>query len=193
MEENNKIKTKSNFFFFLAVISVIIAFSFFLLSQNNNQKKVITVKPSPVIKPLTIGSLILQASDKKTVRPVNKVFDLVLNASSEGHNVVGYDLVMKYDGTAFTLIDYSSLLSNFKIYTFNKENYFITTGLKELNDTSVSPFKSTPILKFVFQAKQKGRYSFVIEPFLGKDKTQMVDDNTKILNPSINQFVIEIN
>lgn len=133
-----------------------------------------------------------ETENEEETDSTNKTVNLNIKASSEERNIVGYDLIVKYDTANLKFVGNQSLLPNFKVYVFNNDDGLTITGLKDPYDTSITVLNSTPILKLKFSTGTKGNYQFSILPERGKEKTQMVDDKTETFYPSLSDIIIEV-
>jgi len=114
-----------------------------------------------------------------------------LEADSGDKSVVGYDIVLSYDPMAFEFVSATSSLSDYKLYSYKKENHLTLTAVKNLSSAS-SPLKSK-IATLVFNPIKLGEYNFTLESSINSEKTNMVTDKTEILSPELNGVMIKTN
>lgn len=128
--------------------------------------------------------------DKGSYMKGEKVF-INLEADSGDKSVVGYDVILSYDPLAFEFVSATSSLSDYKLYSYKKENYLTLTAVKNLS-SALSPLKSR-IATLVLSPIKSGEYSFSLESSINSEKTHMVTDDTEVLSPELNGVMIKIN
>ena len=126
----------------IAIIALVLliglgTFAFFTTKQNKTSSPirptrvtstVPSVTPRPVIGAMTIsssGGVRFSKSSPVTVQ---------VQASSQGRQVVGYDVVVTYDKTGFDFVKASSLMDDFKIYSYDRPTYVSLSAIKSLQD-----------------------------------------------------------
>lgn len=140
----------------------------------------------------TRGYLSLQTAGNVTRFPAGQPVNLTVVADSGGENIVGWDLLVAYDPAAFEFIRADSILTDFKIYSFQGRDYVSLTSIKSLQSNTPAVFKKTVVASLVFQPKKKGRFTLTLKDSLGKEKTNFVNTVTKRISPQLNQITIEI-
>lgn len=197
MEEKKPPVKKHNRKKYIVIIAVaVVVVGWLLLRRALNKPTLNTVGKKPavsqpvIVKSFKLGSLSFE-SDQEVV-PVSQNVGLKLKASSEGKNIVGYDIILKYDTDAFELSTKESLLPNFSIYVFKNDDGVTITGLKDPEDNSVSIFDGTPLVELSFVSKTQGAYDFTVVPDRDKEKTQLVDNKSQVYFPSLNNFSLQV-
>ena len=85
-------------------------------STNSNQLQP-TATPTLIPHPV-LGSMTIQ-NKTGTKRLLNdKEFSVIISATSEGENIVGYDAILSFDKNAFTYVKTTSLLPEFKVFSY---------------------------------------------------------------------------
>ncbi len=199
--ENNS--GKNNIFIYLLVVFLAIFFGsgIFLVISNSKAKTTdkadmttSTIKEGKMIIPTsepTEGSLLL-SKEFGSVK-INNNFIVTVSANSGQKNIVGYDLILYYDPSSTEFIKAESLLPDFQIYTYKRENYVVITAVKGLQNQEQSIFSESKILTFTFIGKKIGKNSLSLRSSMGKEKTNLVTDKTELLSPKLNDLQIEIN
>lgn len=118
---------------------------------------------------------------------------LKIVADSDNKEIVGYDVLVAYDTSAFDLVSVSSLLPSFRVYKFAKENHLSLTGTKVIGTTTSAIFKDTALAEVVLKPKKTGNFTFTLKPTINQEKTQMVDNQTKIIYPRLNEVALKVN
>ena len=154
------------------------------MTPTINEKKMITPKMT-----LTEGAMEL-VTDKGSYKMGDKI-SMSINIDSGDKNIVGYDAVLFYDPLAFEFISASSALSDYKVYSYKKENYLTLTAVKNLS-SAASPLKSKAVT-LVFDSKKSGKYNFSLKTSAGSEKTDLVTDKTEVFSPELNEITININ
>lgn len=203
MEEINQQNFKKNY---LLVLIIICSFIFLLflgiliLSKNNLKKELSTTNQSEIVTSYPRISPSQEAKKflKLTLSSLQKTFSLndqiniEVYADSEGKNITGYDLVISYDPQVLKFINANSTLDDFSLYSFKKTGYVALTASKKLSSNNQTIFSSTRIANLSFKAIKSGKHTILLEKNLGKEQTQMIDDQTNIYIPSLNQLEIEV-
>lgn len=182
------------FFLFLALIFT------FILSKNKsrnqpltiNQPKNISSSPTPSPIPSSKKFFKLKLATSKKIFSLNDQINVEVYADSEGKNISGFDLLISYNPQELEFVNASSESNDFSLYSFKKENYITLTGTKKINSDRPTVFSSTKIANLIFKPKKLGRYQISLLENYRKEKTQMVDDQTNVYSPSLNQLEIEI-
>ena len=186
---NNKIKTLMlGFFIFLALLLLVL----------NNFKKQETKKdevvsginiPTPII--LTAGSFAFRQSPSTEVSTGNTK-EVEILANSQGKSIVAYDVLLGYDKTAAEILAVESLIPEIDVYPVGKDDYFVITGAKKLEANDPLIFEDTPIIKLKIIVKKPAGLTLSVLQNLGKEKSQLVDDKSVVLNPEVGEFKLEI-
>lgn len=198
METGNE---KNKIFIYLLVVffAFFVGTSIFLIINNKQQplsEKEMTTAPT-VIPPAEIKStegalsLILD-QEGETSFPKNEELIINLEADSMEKNISGYDVVISYDPLAFEFVKATSLLADFNIYTYKKDNYLTFVGTKTLQSQASSVFDKTKIMNLAFRPLKAGQFDFALKSVFNKDKTDLITDKTEILSPALNELKVEI-
>jgi hypothetical protein len=188
-------KIKTIFIYLLVIFMAIFIGSGIFLVLN---KKTVTEKKTasasaavPTVSP-DQGSLDLTSETEKVSLTASEELKINLVADSNGKNVVGYDLALSYDPTAFKFVDAVSDLTEFNINKYVRENYVSFLAVKSLQNQTPTIFNQTKIISFIFTPIKTGKFSFSLQPLLGRDKTDLVTDKTEVINPKLNKLEIEV-
>jgi len=196
-------ENKNNIFIYLLIVFLAIFFgtSIFLVissgktkATDNTNMTTSTIKEEKMLIPTespTSGSILLSKEFEST--KINNNFTVTVSANSNQKNIVGYDLILYYDSLAMEFIKAESLLPDFQIYSYKRENYVIITAVKGLQNQNLSVFSENKILSFTFLGKKIGKNSLSLRSSLGNEKTKLVTDKTETLNPKLSDLQIEIN
>lgn len=144
-----------------------------------------TVTPRPVIGSMTISSSGGTRFSKSSPITVQ------VQASSQGRQVVGYDVVVTYDKTGFDFVKASSLMDDFKIYSYDRPTYVSLSAIKSLQDNKVTTWENQSLMELTFQPKKVGTFSFSLAP-VGKEACKLVDEKTQAIYPKTDELGLEI-
>lgn len=146
--------------------------------------------PTPV-KP-TFGSLTIKNSDDTTRHPVTDYLKLDILADTNQIDVVGYDLIIKFDTESFEVIQVDSVLSDFSLFKMKGGNKLTITGTKKLDATGTNLLTNKKIVTLTLKPQKTGKFNFQLLSDFGKEKTQLVDTGSNVYYPKLNNIEIEI-
>lgn len=144
-----------------------------------------TVTPRPVLGSMTIsssGGTRFSNSSPITVQ---------IQASSEGRQIVGYDVVVTYDKTGFDFVKATSLMDDFKIYSYDRPTYVSLSAIKSLQDDKSTSWNNQSLVELTFQPKNTGAFTFSLTP-VGKEASKLVDEKAQAIYPSTGQLQLEV-
>lgn len=198
--QNSPVTNKQLPFVKLLLLSLIIVFAVLLFVLYNSQRqksmeestKVATSQvPSiaPTIFP-TEGNFLLNAVE--TTSSVNTPVTITLAADSNGKSIVGYDLVFQYDPSSLEIMSVTSALPDFTVYPLQSTDHYSLTATKKITSKDPSVFSETEILQLVVTPKKTGNHTLQLISTLGNEKTQMVDETTKVIYPAVSEITLEV-
>lgn len=120
-----------------------------------------------------------------------KEFSLLVQASSQGKNIVGYDAIVSYDKKHFTYVRTVSKLPEFNVFSYERPAYLSLSAIKSLQDTKVTSWINQDLVELVFQPNTIGKYSFLLIP-MGKETSKLVDDKAQVVYPATEKLEVEI-
>ena len=159
---------------------------------NSTDSSTVRETAIPTVKP-TKGtlSLIPKSGLAKYSLTQNVVLNLVADSSNE--DISGYDALIGYDNTAFDFVSATSVIPDFKIFTFPKENYISVTATKNLQSSSPSIFTNTILIEITLKPKKVGNFTVSINEEQGRETTKFVNIGTSLVYPKLNNVSVEIN
>ncbi|MBI2641199.1 hypothetical protein HYW87_01220 [Candidatus Roizmanbacteria bacterium] len=200
MEPQNSPQPKTVLFRFVLVVILLFAgLAIFYLyraakttprEQNFSSTPVVQAESVPTLPPTT-GVILLQSPVDAQLRALQQ-FDVEVKATSDGKAVVGYDLVLTFDPEEIEVQKATSLVNDFTLYPVKKEKYYSLTATKGVEVKTQSVFNNTPIAKFTLLPKKSGTIRLALTRQLGVEKTQMVDEQSQILSPQVNEITLEV-
>lgn len=156
----------------------------------------IAVKRAPTTVPTlipypTLGSMRLSTKDGAASYSVNSPVVIVLKATSDGKNIIGYDGIISYNKEGFTYKSAVSKITDFSVVPFDRETYVAVSGIKSTVDNNMPVWSDTTLAEIEFMATKAGMYSFSLDP-RGNDTSKLVDDVGQPVYPKSIQLQLEI-
>ncbi len=115
--------------------------------------------------------------DKATYTTKDIVF-VTVNLDSLNKNVVGFDLIVKYDPQKLDYMRAVVLNNSFNLISRKNKGELILTGLKKLKAKDATVFSNSGLVKVSFQPKTKGETNVSVVSKMGKDISQFVTDKS---------------
>lgn len=170
------------------------AFLYFSSQQNKTSapirpNRVTSTVPSVTPRPV-IGAMMISSSGGVRFSKSSPV-TVQVQASSQGRQIVGYDVVVTYDKTAFDFVKAVSLMDNFKVYSYDRPTYVSLSAIKSLQDNKPDTWNNQALSELTFQPKKTGTYTFSLSP-VGKEASKLVDEKTQAIYPSTGQLQLEV-
>lgn len=180
----------------LSVLLIIILLITFLTLQRSNRNEQMEVNSD--INPtaaLTAGIQKVQALqiDSPQVVLENEDITLTIKVDSKNRDITAFDILVNYDMEGLTYVKSESLIEGFNLYDYQNGNTISVTGIKTLTNKAENIFNQTPIIKVTFKPLKKGSYTFSIPSEVGSEKTQLVDNNSQIMQASDIQTTVTVN
>ena len=94
---------------------------------------------------------------------------------------------MTYDKTAFDFVKATSLMDDFKVYSYDRPTYVSLSAIKSLQDNNVTTWNNQSLSELTFQPKKTGTYIFSLTA-VGKETSKLVDEKTETIYPSTRQL-----
>ena len=191
------------FRYLLLLVFVVFAFMLFFLYQTRkkteDERNFNTVIPPASVVPVPnsvtgrkVGSFSLKSASEINTGDVDKALDVDIVASSDQKSIVGYDAVVKFEEGAVEIISAKSLLPDFDAFPLKKSDYYVVTGTKKLGSQEPTILDNTTILRLTLMPKKAGILVLTLAETLGLEKSQMVDEESKILTPQLGEMTLEI-
>jgi len=148
--------------------------------------------PTPTPTPSVTRGALSMLIDGESRHSQSDYLILEIKADSQNINVVGYDVLLDYDSQAFELIQAKSSVVDFDIYKISLPNRLTLTGVKKTAAVASYIWSGEKIIELVFRPLKTGQFNFRILGSAGKEKTQIVDDKSKVYYPQIDEAMVEI-
>ena len=123
---------------------------------------------------------------------VGKPVSLIIVADSNKNNISGFDFLVSYDKTAFTFEKAMSLNDSFNLLTLKGADKLTLTGSKKFQINQQVIFENSQLVELIFTPIRSGQFTFSLLPSSGKEKSQMVDINSVIIYPRLNNLTVEV-
>ena len=192
--ENNVSKQKM----FVFVVFVLVLMTVFLIIANQLKKnQVLTqtnqteVSPTVILAKTKDGKMELIL--KESAQPVvGQPFSLILLADSNGKNITGFDTLIGYDKTALEFVNATALKEDFKVSSFENIVGKTIDGARKIQYNQPVVFNNTELAELNFKPLKVGVFSINVVDKTGKETTQMVDTDSKILYPGAFSFSVNV-
>jgi len=158
------------------------------ISQEAGQNPVIST-PIPTQIPTFIT---LQAIKTEKIASLAQPLVLQATADSHGQEVVGFDILLDFDQSAFTFVKAESPDPTFSVFANLTPTHISITGIKKTSVKAISPLAKSPILNLTFQPKKAGSFTFTLSPKKGRETTKLVNTNSKIFNPVVQSVTVQL-
>lgn len=203
----NNTQRNKLFRYIMLLVFVVLAFLLFFLYQTrkttDEQKNFISITPpagetfdiSPVVQtPVSqkMGSFSFKSASEFNSGDLDKALDLDIIANSDQKSIVGYDVVIKFEEGAVEIASAKSLLPDFDVFPVKKSDHYIITGTKKLEANDPTIFDNAPILRLTVVPKKTGLLKLTVVETIGLEKSQMVNEESKILTPQVGEITLEI-
>lgn len=137
-----------------------------------------TTTPTPTPR-LYGASVQLKTGDGSKRQSVQNTLVVFVSADSKGSEVVGYDVTFTYPQKYLKFVRAESLMADFTIFPYEKDNMVSLTGSKSLSSSKPIVFSGGNMIKLTFQPLEKGTATIELVDEYRKTKSQIVDPKTK--------------
>lgn len=105
---------------------------------------------------------------------VGKQVSVQVVGSTDGKEVIGYDVLMTGGKNAYDVVSVKSLIPEFTILKFLKDNHLTITGILKPSAKEQKSFEGTPIVEVVIVPKQTGTLNLQILSEQGKESSKAI-------------------
>ena len=146
------------------------------------------------------GSLFSVITDATSTARVNELVTFSIAGSSRGKSPIGYDALVVIEpsaGGSFNLVEVKSLISDFSIFKFVKNDRITLTGILKLGSSSSRAWDGTPIAAVTFKPLSPGKYTIKILDASGKETSKVMVDagnasSEKLISASSTEKEVDI-
>ncbi len=134
--------------------------------------------PTITQKALTGVKFAFESSESASLYPVNTKMRLKVVGESNNHSGLGYDIVIDRDLGAYDVVDASSLLPEFTVLKFVKDDKVTVTGILKPSVTKEVVFSNTPVIELTLLPKKVGPLELTIQVSEGSSTTKIMSSGT---------------
>ena len=182
------------FFVGLALITIALIFYYqragMLQSPGAaNTSNIIPTSQPTIAKKIPTGvKLTLEANEKSTSYPKDTNIAIRVVGESNKHSVLGYDIVIDRDLTAYDVVSVTSLLPEFTVLKFVKDDKLTITGILRPSITQEVMFAKTPVAQITLRPKKTGALSLTVLVSEGSSTSKIMSSGT---NSATVKFAID--
>ncbi|OGK19331.1 hypothetical protein A3G67_00300 [Candidatus Roizmanbacteria bacterium RIFCSPLOWO2_12_FULL_40_12] len=189
-----------NYRLFISIIALLAIgiwlVSVYLYRLKQDREDIPAVPVAEVLPPapttaITKGAI--ELAQQRANPQVGQPFELTVTANSDKKDVVGYDVLLKFDESAWTYNSATSLIPSFTLVPVVRGGLISMTASKSPQVNTPTVFSNTDVVRVTFTAKKKGGATFTVLPSFGNQKTRMVDANLLKINPRTSSIKVGIN
>jgi hypothetical protein len=172
----------------IGIFLVVLIIAGILYFASKTRKKGVFVNKVPTVTPIispveeitksTKGVLTFRSEEDNF--EINKPFSLIITADSAQEQVVGMDILIKFDKNKLKLLSTHSLQNQFSIYHSTVDDYLNLTLVKNLNANDPVYFSQTKIVELQFLPLIKGNTYLELIQELKNRKTFFVNEKSEI-------------
>ncbi len=119
-----------------------------------------------------------ESSESASLGSVNSPMKLTVVGESNKHGVLGYDIVISRDLSAYDVVGATSLLPEFTVLKFVKDDKVTVTGILKPSVTKEVVFFNTPVIELTLLPKKSGPLSLTILVSEGSSNTKIMSSGT---------------
>lgn len=123
---------------------------------------------------------------------LNQEIEVLVTGQTENIDVTAFDIIFYYQRESFDLVSVTEFTKDFSLTKIEKGDNLIFSGVEKPGANINSPFLDEKIVSLRLKPKKKGVFQLGIISSLEREKTQFVDNQSKIYYPKTNQISIEI-
>ena len=138
------------------------------------------------------GKVTLSATKKSVSLTKREKITVIARVDSDKRDVVGFDLIFKFDKEGLNLDKIISLSPDFKLFKKTLPDGEIITGIKKIDRKGKIILNDNQLIELTFIPKKQGFYTIAVAPADKIGKTQFVDYETKIIYPKIDSLRVTV-
>lgn len=198
MENNHPTVKRIHWYILILTIAWLGLAWFIFNSQYDLLSKLIGLNPAKNISEQSMfktekkGTITLKSAEDLRRYRVGQRINLQVLADSVGSDIVGFDLLFKYDKQAFSTPSVTTPLQGYTVVTAENENHFTITAVQVPGSENRTIFNGTEILKLVFNPLKVGTYEISIIPEVNPESTKFVSTESQQLIPQTATFKVEV-
>lgn len=196
VSNSNQPPKKNHHIILLAVLVLIAVVELFLLlSKNGKLPTAVTTEESQVTEEsLTEGTVegVFSLNSQSTTVSVGTPIVFTVTADSNKRGVVGFDAVVEYDTSAFSLASVSSSLQGFTAVGSTRKKYLEVTSAKDPQTLVTPVLSNTEVLKITLNPLKQGSYAVKLLDKVDSSTTKFVDSETEVFRPQTNSVTVTV-
>lgn len=155
-------------------------------------------QPTATKRVLTGVKFTLEPSTVSPSYPVQSNLSVNVLADSNNNKVLGFDVIVGRDSDAYDVVAVESLLPEFTVLKFVKDDKFTITGILKPSITKTVIFKNTPIAKITLKPKKSGQLALTVLESESSETSKIMsadskDNPTKLLLDASSTLRLDIN
>jgi hypothetical protein len=145
---------------------------------------------SPIMKDRS-GQLVMSV-EKSTVQ-VNQPVMVTIKGTSNGKDIVGFDILVNYDSQYLDNPVITSATPDFQVTSYTKKKGFISiTGTKTAINQTKELLNKTALVSIKFVTLKKGQTSIQLNEKVNQEETKLVDINLDHIYPEGSSLSLEL-
>lgn len=162
--------------YILLGIAVVLIVAIFLFARFSP-----VVGPSPQMQNAPKSASVFSLKiDKNTVN-AGGIAVVQVQADSKGEDVSGFDLLFKSDPTMYSFAKAQVPDGSYDIMQQDQNGHVTITGIKKLSVSTAKKFSGNTLVEIPVTVKQAGTVNIVLIPTKGKQKTKLVDAQSRVI------------
>jgi len=160
-----------------------------------NKTPIPTSIPSTPTKTLTGVKFTLEDDEKSSTYAKDSDLKLVVYGESNNNNVLGYDVVVSRDLADYDVVSASSLLPEFTLLKFVKDDKVTITGILKPSITERVVFTKTPVAEIVIRPKRATSLLLTVLVDAGSSTTKIMSsssDTTTVKLPIDDPYTLRL-
>jgi hypothetical protein len=138
------------------------------------------------------GTLTLTSLEDLRRYRVGQPINLQVIANSAGSDIVGFDLLLKYDNEAFSTPTATTPVEGFTIVPSVNDTHLSITAVQNPDSNNRAIFDDDEIVRLLINPLKVGRYEISIVPTMNVESTKFVSTDSQILMPQATTFKVEV-
>lgn len=198
MDQNHPTLKRIHWYILILTLAWIGLAWYIFNSQYDLMSKLIALNPVKNITEQSIfksekkGEISFKSVEDLRRYRVGQPINLQIIADSAGVDIVGFDLLLKYDSEAFSKPIATTTLQGYTVVTSEAEDHLSITAVQVPGSENRTIFNEDEILKLVFNPLKVGTYEISIIPEAGPESTKFVSTESKVLTPQTATFQVEV-
>lgn len=162
--------------YILLSIALILFVAIFLFARFSP-----VVGPSPQTQNMPKSASVFSLKIDKNEVSAGGVAVVQVQADSNGEDVSGFDLLFKSDPEMYSFAKAQAPDGSYDIMQQDQNGHISITGIKKLSVSTTKKFSGTTLVEIPVTMKKAGTVNIVLLPKNGKQKTKVVDAQSRVI------------